>query len=83
MTIEDIQKGRYSKGAIVYDNNNCHFGVVLDGRRGRDDDPCSLIMAFTSEGIIVHSPPNRALLPTGKVFNFKIFESIRGFILEE
>ena len=83
MTIEDIQKGRYSKGAVVYNQNNNRFGIVLDGRRGTDDDPCSLIMEFTDEGIDVHSPPNRALIPNGKVFNFKVFESIRKFILED
>lgn len=67
MSLSDFQKMRYSNGAVVYNTNNYRFAIVLDGSKGKDFDPCSLVLEQSREnGFIVHTPPNRALIPTGR-----------------
>lgn len=67
LCIEDIQKMRFDRGCIVYNTNNYRFGVVMDGNRGDDADPCSEVweIGFNSR-LLKHTPPNRALVPTGR-----------------
>lgn len=67
MTLEDIQKGRFDCGAIVYDTNNKRFAVVLDGKRGNDKEPCSYAVTRWRKGFVTHTPPN-----PGAYTNWKI-----------
>lgn len=61
---------RYTPGIVVYNTNNYTKAVVLDGTRGEDNDPGSLILEMNGQGkILVHTPPNRALIPTGEYFD--------------
>ena len=65
--LADIQKMRYDRGCVVYNTNNCRYGIVLNGECGEDEDPCSQVLElFGRDGVIVHTPPNRALIPTGR-----------------
>jgi len=70
MTIKDIQNGRFDSGAIVYNTNNNRFAIVLDGNKGEDKDPCSMVIEPSMSGFIIHTPPNRALMPTGRHVDF-------------
>ena len=61
---------RYSPGIVVYNTNNYTKGVVIDGTRGKDEDPASTIIEMTGEkGILINTPPNRALIPTGEYYD--------------
>lgn len=65
--LEDIQKMRYDRGCVVYNTNNHNYGIVLNGKCGEDKDPCSQVLELTGrDGFMVHTPPNRALIPTGR-----------------
>ena len=66
-TLEDIQRMRYDRGCVVYNTNNYTYGIVLNGKVGDDKDPCSQILELNGNGsVIVNTPPNRALIPTGR-----------------
>lgn len=79
MTLEDIQKGRYDSGAVVYNTNNYRYAIVIDGNRGDDKDPCSVVMEQSMNGsFIVHSPPNRALIPTGRIVDLNAILRMKG-----
>ena len=68
----DYSKTIFSQGVLCYNMNNRNYCVVIDGRKGNDDDRSSLVMEFCgSEGFMLHTPPNRALVPTGKVVTLK------------
>lgn len=71
MDLTDVQKNRYSRGAIVYNTNNNRYAIVIDGRKGEDADPCSLVMELCNDNIFVHTPPNRALIPIGKFLDLE------------
>lgn len=44
---------------------------MLDGGRGDDKDPCSTVLEISANGkALVHTPPNRALAPTGGYVDF-------------
>ena len=65
--LEDIQRMRYDRGCVVYNTNNSTYGIVLNGKCGEDKDPCSQVLELTGrDGVMVHTPPNRALIPTGR-----------------
>ena len=69
--LEDIQRMRYDRGCVVYNTNNYTYGIVLNGKCGEDKDPCSLVLELIgSDGVIVHTPPNRALIPIGRFVDF-------------
>ena len=69
--LADIQKMRYDRGCVVYNTNNYTYGIVLNGKCGEDKDPYSQVLELTgSDGVIVHTPPNRALIPTGRFVDF-------------
>ena len=77
MTLKEIQKGRYSKGAVVYNTNNCNYAIVINENKGDDADPCSLVMEFGNKAdILIHSPPNRVLIPTGKFYNIAYLKEL-------
>lgn len=64
----DYSKTIFSQGVICYNTNNRNYCIVIDGKRGNENDRCSLVMEMCgSEGFMLHTPPNRALVPTGKV----------------
>lgn len=67
LTIFDIQKMRYDNGSVVYNTNNNRFAIVLNGKAGSDSDPCSVVLEQDMDsGFMVHTPPNRALIPVGR-----------------
>ena len=66
MRIADVQKKRFDAGCVVYNNNNQSYAVVVSGHAGSDSDPCSIVIEKTIDGFMVHTPPNRALIPVGK-----------------
>lgn len=68
----DYSKTVLSQGLVCYNTNNNNYCVVIDGNKGSEDDRCSMVMEFTGErGFMIHTPPNRALIPTGRVVNLK------------
>ena len=78
--LADIQKERYAKGIIVFNTNNNNYAIVISGDKGSDADPCSLVLEFNKKKAFVHTPPNRALVPTGKFFDL---EHLRDLLIEE
>lgn len=67
LNLSDIQKMRYESGSVVYNTNNCRFAIVVDGSKGYDSDPCSLVLEQSVDNsFILHTPPNRALIPVGR-----------------
>lgn len=70
--IYDYSKTIFSQGIICYNTNNHNYCIVIDGKRGKEEDRTSLVMELCgSEGFMLHTPPNRALIPTGKVVTLK------------
>ena len=68
----DYSKTIFSQGLMCYNTNNRNYCIVIDGKRGNENDRCSLVMEMCgSEGFMLHTPPNRALIPTGKVVSLK------------
>lgn len=66
----DYSKTAFSPGIVCYNTNNKRYCVVLDGAQGTENDRTSLVIEFCdNEGFILHTPPNRALIPTGRVNN--------------
>lgn len=77
-TLDDIQRGRYSRGAICYNTNNYQYCVVINGNRGLDTDPESTVLeiSVSENGMMIHTPPNRALIPTGRFMNLDEIENM-------
>lgn len=68
----DYSKTIFSQGLMCYNTNNHNYCIVIDGKRGSETDRSSLVMEMCgSEGFMLHSPPNRALIPTGKIVTLK------------
>ena len=68
----DYSKTVLSQGLVCFNTNNHQYCVVIDGRKGTEDDRCSLVMEFCGdEGLMIHTPPNRALIPTGRICNLE------------
>lgn len=78
----DYSKTTFSKGIVCYNTNNHAYCVVIDGAQGSENDRGSLVMEFHGEnGYILHSPPNRALVPTGKVMNLEFLaKAMRQYV---
>ena len=69
----DYSKIPFSKGLVCLNKNNNAYCVVLDGMKGTDEDRCSTVLESYGEyGFMIHTPPNRALEPTGRVFDLGI-----------
>ncbi len=57
----------FDSGVVCVNTNNNRYCVVINGEKGTEQDRCSTVMEFDGEGkFVIHTPPNRALLPTGK-----------------
>lgn len=68
----DYSKTIFSQGIVCFNTNNHQYCVVIDGSKGREDDRGALVMEFTGDrGFMLHTPPNRALIPTGRVVPLK------------
>lgn len=77
LNLSDIQKTKYDIGAIVYNTNNYRFAVVLSNNCGSDHDPSSLVLEQSvNDGYILHTPPNRALIPTGRFVSLQEITNI-------
>ena len=62
----------FSQGLVCLNKNNNAYCVVIDGRKGTDDDRASLVLESNSSyGFILNTPPNRALIPTGRICNLR------------
>ena len=54
----------------------------MNGECGEDKDPCSRVLELSGrDGVIVHTPPNRALIPTGRFVD--VVKMIKHAIGEE
>ena len=68
----DYSKTIFSQGLMCYNTNNCNYCIVINGEKGSENDRCSLVMEMCGDGgFMLHTPPNRALIPTGKVIALK------------
>lgn len=76
----DYSKITFSRGLICLNTNNNAYCVVLDGNKGKDDDRCSMVLEVNGEFIfILHTPPNRALIPTGHILELdKLVNYLQG-----
>lgn len=64
----DYSKTIFSQGVVCFNTNNQRYCVVIDGARGSENDRGSMVIEFTGdEGYMIHTPPNRALIPTGRI----------------
>lgn len=69
--MNDYSKTIFSQGIVCMNTNNNAYCVVIDGRKGSENDRCSLVIEYAGErGFMIHTPPNRALVPTGRVCRF-------------
>lgn len=62
----DYSKSIFAPGIVCYDTNNYTKCIVIDGNKGDEKDRCSLVVELFSDGLQTHTPPNRALIPTGE-----------------
>lgn len=77
LNLSNIQKIRYDIGAIVYNTNNYRYAVVLSNNCGSDSDPCSLVLEQSHDGgYLLHTPPNRALIPIGRFVSLQEITNI-------
>lgn len=74
--MKTIRAKRFTKGIVVYNHNNYTKAIVIDGYKGKDSDPSSLVLELGADGYILHTPPNRALEPTGEYFDLSVIESV-------
>ena len=71
MPDDDYRYTIFSQGIVCRNTNNDSYCIVIDGHQGNDNDRASLVMEFCGKGkFIVHTPPNRALKPTGQICRF-------------
>ena len=79
----DYSKTIFSQGLMCYNTNNHSYCIVIDGAKGSEDDRCSLVMEMSgSEGFLLHTPPNRALVPTGKVVTLEFLaKALRKYVV--
>ena len=72
----DYSKTIFSAGIVCYNTNNFTKCIVLDGERGTEIDRCSFVLECTGHGdLTTHTPPNRALIPTGAFFDMKALKT--------
>lgn len=82
---DDYSDVIFSQGLMCLNTNNNTQCVVLDGNRGKEDDRCSLVLEFSGHfGFFVHTVPNRALRPTGKICNLKpIAKAMASYVVAD
>lgn len=74
---DDYSDVVFSPGLVCFNINNNALCVVIDGKRGSTTDRASLVMEINREAFLtINTPPNRALKPTGKIFNIKHLTTI-------
>lgn len=65
---DDYSGAIFSMGLVCYNTNNNTYCIVIDGHKGVENDRCSLVLEFQGKGeLLIHTPPNRALKPTGRI----------------
>lgn len=69
----DYSKSIFAPGVVCYNTNNFTKCIVLDGNKGDENDRSSLVLERISDGLITHTPPNRALIPTGEYLDLTAF----------
>ena len=75
----DYSKTVFDAGIVCYNMNNFTKCIVLDGEKGTEVDRCSSVLEFNgSDNLIIHTPPNRALVPTGEFFDLKALKDFLG-----
>lgn len=81
----DYSKTIFTQGIVCINTNNNQYCVVINGREGSEDDRCSLVLEFDGDsGFFIHTPPNRALKPTGKVVSFQnLAKAMRQYVVIE
>ena len=73
----DYSKTIFAKGCVCYNTNNYSKCVVIDGNIGNENDRGSLVLEnFFKDGLRIHTPPNRALIPTGEFIDIKAIEEM-------
>lgn len=72
----DYSKTVLANGIVCYNTNNERKCIVIDGNRGTEQDRCSLVLELMLGGITMHTPPNRALIPTGEYVDISGIERI-------
>ena len=71
----DISKQVLETGKVCYNTNNYTKCVVLDGERGDENDRCSRVLELAADDtLFIHTPPNRALVPTGEFFDVSLIK---------
>ena len=71
----DYSKTIFSKGIVCWNTNNQNYCVVIDGACGTENDRSSLVLESNGDaGFMLHTPPNRALVPTGKVVKLEFLK---------
>ena len=74
---KDYRETVLSQGLVCFNKNNHQYCVVIDGQRGTEDDRCSMVLEFSGkDGFFIHTPPNRALEPTGRICNLKFLAKV-------
>ena len=69
----------FGRGLVCYNTNNDQYCIVLDGQKGSGADRAALVMEFAGRnGVMIHTPPNRALVPTGAVVNLDYIAKMIG-----
>ena len=68
---DDYSDVIFDQGLVCINTNNNALCVVIDGIKGNEKDRCSLVIEFNGSPYIIHTPPNRALKPTGKICDLK------------
>ena len=81
----DYSKTILSQGLVCINTNNNTYCVVIDGKQGTENDRASMVMEFIAEdGFMLHTPPNRALVPTGRVLNLKFLaQAMKHYVVTE
>jgi len=68
---DDYSDVIFDQGLVCLNTNNNATCVVIDGIKGNAEDRCSLVIEFNGSPYMIHTPPNRALKPTGKICDLK------------
>lgn len=74
---KDYRKTVLSQGLVCFNKNNHQYCVIIDGQRGTEDDRCSRVLESAGkDGFVINTIPNRALEPTGRIFNLKFLAKV-------
>lgn len=68
----DYSSMTFSQGIVCLNTNNNQYCVVIGDKSRCDNSKCSLVMEMCGKnGYMLHTPPNAALVPTGRVINLE------------